>query len=101
MTIQATKKLLIKMKDFDERLIDCYSSNQAFSILQMIFKSIFKNCLVRCSRQNTLRQTKVFKNHTASCHMAAMAAGTKLFLNIVVRPAFGLFWKIKYGKTSF
>lgn len=41
MTIQATKKLLIKMKDFDERLIDCYSSNQAFSILQMIFKSIF------------------------------------------------------------
>lgn len=30
------------MKDFDERLIDCYSSNQAFGILQMIFKSIFK-----------------------------------------------------------
>lgn len=42
MTIQATKKLFIKMKDFDERLIDCYSSNQAFSILQMIFKNIFK-----------------------------------------------------------
>lgn len=41
MTIQVTKKLFIKMKDFDERLIDCYSSNQAFSILQMIFKNIF------------------------------------------------------------
>lgn len=46
------------MKDFDERLIDCYSSNQAFSILQMIFKSIFKKLLCKVLKAEHIKTDK-------------------------------------------